>query len=67
MKLVFGILSFVCGILSLYLMFFNTNTTLDFEFGYIIMLISIIFILMMIIEEKNEELKKAYEEEKNEY
>ena len=60
MKLVFGILSIVSGIVSLYLMFFDAVTKLDFVFGFVILLISVIFILMMIIEEKNEELKKVY-------
>jgi hypothetical protein len=58
MKLFNGIISVLLGLTSLYLMFINAKTDMEFIAGFGVMLMSIIFMLFMIMEDRNEEISK---------
>ena len=58
MKLFNGIISVLLGLTSLYLMFINAKTDMEFIAGFGVMLMSIIFMLFMMMEDRNEEISK---------
>ena len=58
MKLFNGIISVLLGLTSLYLMFINAKTDMEFIAGFGVMLMSIIFICFMLLEERKDEIEK---------
>jgi hypothetical protein len=58
MKLINGIISVLLGLVSLYLMFIEAKTDMEFVTGFLVMMASIIFLLFMMMEERNEEISK---------
>jgi uncharacterized membrane protein (GlpM family) len=58
MKILNGIISVLLGVLSLYLMFVKAQTDQDIVLGFIVLLISVIFMCFMIMGEQTEEIEK---------
>jgi heme/copper-type cytochrome/quinol oxidase subunit 4 len=58
MKILNGIISVLLGVLSLYLMFLTPQTDQDIVLGFMVLLISIIFMCFMIMGEQTEEIEK---------
>lgn len=56
MKAFNGIISVLLGLTSLYLMFIRAKTDIEFVYGFMVMMGSIIFMLFMLMEERNEEI-----------
>lgn len=56
MKAFNGIISVLLGLTSLYLMFIRAKTDIEFVYGFMVMMASIIFMLFMLMEERNEEI-----------
>ena len=56
MKAFNGIISVLLGLVSLYLMFIRAKTDIEFVYGFMVMMASIIFMLFMLMEERNEEI-----------
>jgi len=58
MKILNGIISVLLGFISLYLMFFKAQTDQDFIMGFVVLLMSIIFMCFMIMGEQKDEVEK---------
>lgn len=58
MKVFNGIMSVLLGLTSLYLMFIWAGTDMDFVCGFLVLVMSALFLLFMIIEERNEEINR---------
>jgi uncharacterized membrane protein (GlpM family) len=58
MKILNGIISVLLGVLSLYLMFVTPQTDQDIILGFIVLLISIIFMCFMIMGEQKDEIEE---------
>jgi uncharacterized membrane protein (GlpM family) len=58
MKILNGIISVLLGVLSLYLMFLTPQTDQDIVLGFMVLLISIIFMCFMIIGEQKDEIEE---------
>lgn len=58
MKVLNGILSVLSGITALYLMFIKAESNQDLAIGFIMLLMSVIFILFMIVEEQKEDIEQ---------
>ena len=56
MKVLNGILSVLSGITALYLMFIKAESNQDLAIGFMMLLMSVIFILFMIIEEQRDDI-----------
>ncbi len=58
MKILNGIISVLLGVLSLYLMFLTPQTDQDIILGFMVLLVSIIFMCFMIIGEQKDEIEE---------
>ena len=58
MKVLNGIISVLLGIGSLYMMFIKAQTDQDFILGFVLLLMSIIFMCFMIMGEQKEEIEQ---------
>jgi uncharacterized membrane protein (GlpM family) len=58
MKFLNGVISVLLGVLSLYLMFLTPQTDQDIILGFMVLLISIIFMCFMIIGEQKDEIEE---------
>jgi hypothetical protein len=58
MKVLNGIISMLLGIGSLYMMFIKAQTDQDFILGFVLLLMSIIFMCFMIMGEQKEEIEQ---------
>lgn len=58
MKVINGIISSVLAIVSLIVMFFKATTTLEFTFGFVILLSACLFLCFMIMDEQKEEVER---------
>jgi len=58
MKVLNGIISMLLGIGSLYMMFIKAQTNQDFILGFVLLLMSIIFMCFMIMGEQKEEIEQ---------
>ena len=57
MRLFHGIVSVLLGLVALYLMFIKAETDQDFILGFMVLLISIIFMCFMIMAEQKNEIE----------
>jgi hypothetical protein len=57
MRLFHGIVSVLLGLVALYLMFIRAKTDQDFILGFMVLLISIIFMCFMIMAEQKNEIE----------
>jgi uncharacterized membrane protein (GlpM family) len=58
MKILNGIISVLLGVLSLYLMFVKAQTDQNIILGFMVLLMSIIFMCFMIMGEQKDEIEK---------
>ena len=58
MKIVNGILSVLLALTSVYLMFINAKTDLDFVCGFTVLVASMLFMCFMMMNEKDEEIER---------
>jgi uncharacterized membrane protein HdeD (DUF308 family) len=58
MKLLNGIISVLLGVAALYLMFIKAETDQDFILGFMVLLMSIIFMCFMLLEERKDEVEQ---------
>jgi uncharacterized membrane protein (GlpM family) len=58
MKILNGIISVVLGFTSLYLMFVTPQTDQDFIIGFLVLVMSIVFMCFMIMGEQKEEIER---------
>lgn len=58
MKVLNGIISVLLGLLSMYLMFIWAKTDMDFVCGFLVLIMSALFLMFMILEERNEEIER---------
>jgi hypothetical protein len=58
MKIFNGIISVLLGLVSLYLMFVKSQTDQDLILGFMVLLMSIIFMCFMIMGEQKEDIEK---------
>jgi uncharacterized membrane protein (GlpM family) len=58
MKILNGVISVLLGVLSLYLMFLTPQTDQDIILGFMVLLVSIIFMCFMIIGEQKDEIEE---------
>ena len=58
MKILNGIISVLLGSAALYLMFIKAETDQDMILGFLVLLMSIIFICFMLLEERKEEVEQ---------
>jgi hypothetical protein len=58
MKMLNGIISVLLGLGSLYLMFVKAQTDQDFILGFMVLLMSIIFMCFMLMEEQKGEVER---------
>jgi len=58
MKMLNGIISVLLGLGSLYLMFVKAQTDQDFILGFMVLLMSIIFMCFMLMEEQKSEVER---------
>lgn len=58
MKILNGIISVVLGFTSLYLMFVTSQTDQDFIIGFLVLVMSIVFMCFMIMGEQKEEIER---------
>jgi uncharacterized membrane protein (GlpM family) len=58
MKILNGIISVLLGLVSLYLMFVKSQTDQDLILGFMVLLMSIIFMCFMIMGEQKEDIEK---------
>jgi heme/copper-type cytochrome/quinol oxidase subunit 4 len=58
MKILNGIISVLLGLISLYLMFVKSQTDQDLILGFMVLLMSIIFMCFMIMGEQKDEIEE---------
>ena len=58
MKILNGIISVLLGLVSLYLMFVKSQTDQDLILGFMVLLMSIIFMCFMIMGEQKDEIEE---------
>jgi hypothetical protein len=58
MKLFHGIVSVLLGLTALYLMFIRAKTDVDFVMGFMVLLMSIIFMCFMIMGEQKDDIER---------
>jgi hypothetical protein len=58
MKLLNGILSVLLGLGSIYMMFIKAESNNDFIIGFLLLIMSAMFICFMIMEEQKEEIER---------
>jgi heme/copper-type cytochrome/quinol oxidase subunit 4 len=58
MKILNGSISVLLGLLALYLMFISAKTDQDIILGFMVLLMSIIFLCFMMMEEQKNEVER---------